>query len=189
MSSKITTCLAVACGGALLLAGCASSPDYPVTYQIPIGFAQTTSAYGIQNLNVSATHDSTVPAGEPMYYQINSPVPVTLYVFDKTGSGPGGALLNQMQGTNLTATATSSSGTLEFVVSAAQQYTSGTVQLTISDHHLPPSATAMGTTQMTTVTTVAPGPMAPAGTTTTTTYAPAPPAPPPTPVMNRTTGP
>jgi len=187
MNSKIIIGFA-ASAAALFLAGCNTAPSYPVTYQIPIGYSQVATAYGMQSINVSATHDSAVQPGVPMFYQVNSPVPLTLYVFDKTGPGPGGALLNQTQGTNITSSATASSNTLEFVFSAAQPYTSGTVQLTISDQPLQPTATAM-TQSTTTTTTSAPVPVMPppasttSSTTTTTTVNP------PTPMMNQTQGP
>jgi hypothetical protein len=190
MNSKIIACFAAA-AAALFLAGCDTVPTYPVSYQIPIGYSQVATPYGTQSINVSATHDSSVTPGVPMYYQVSSPVPLTLYVFDKTGPGPGGPLLNQTQGTNITATATATSNTLEFVFSTAQAYTNGTVQLTISDHPLPATATPMGAApvmQSTTTTTSGPTPAMPqttsSSTTTTTTVAA-----PPTPVMNQTQGP
>jgi hypothetical protein len=124
-----------------------------------------------------------------MFYQVSSPVPLTLYVFDKTGPGPGGVLLNQTQGTNITASATATSNVLEFVFSTAQAYTNGTVQLTVSDRPLPATATPLGplpVTQSTTTTTTpgAPVPQTSSTSTTTTTVAPA-----PTPVMDQTHGP
>jgi hypothetical protein len=174
---------------AALLAGCSTVPTYPMTYQIPIGFSQVASVYGIRNLNVSATHDSNVQPGIPLFYQIASPVNLTLYVFDKTGSGPGGVLLSQMQGTNITSSATATSDTLEFVFSTSQPYTGGTVQLTVSDHPFPATAVAMTTTQSTTtVTTNGPLPAVAGSTTTTTVTTPTALAP-PTPVMSQTQGP
>ncbi len=187
MNHKIVSGI-IASAAALFLAGCNSAPNYPVTYQIPIGYSQVATVYGVQSVNVSATHDSSVTPGRPLYFQVISPVNLTLYVFDKTGSGPGGVLLTQSQGTNITSSATATSDTLEFVFSAAQAYTGGTAQLTVSDSPLPPSSTALGpiVTSSTTVTTAPTGPVAP-GTTTTTTVA-APPAP-PAPMMNQTQGP
>ena len=184
----LTACLAAGAAVAFL-AGCESAPDYPITYQIPIGYSQVTSVYGLQNLNVSATHDSAVQPGVPMYYQIASPVNMTVYVFDKNGPGPGGVLLNQTQGTSITSMATARSDTLEFVFSASQPYTAGTVQLTISDRPLPPVAPVLGTAatqSTTTVTTNAPG-VAPAASSTTTTVV-TPPAPTQD-VMNHSSGP
>jgi len=187
MNSKIIAGF-VAGATSLFLAGCDTTPNYPVTYQIPIGYSQVSTVYGLQNLNVSATHDSSVTPGVALYYQVSSPVTLTLYVFDKTGTGPGGVLLNQTQGTNITSSATATSDTLEFVFSTAQPYTGGTVQLTVSDRPLPPTATTMGpttTSTTTTVTTAPTTPVAPGTTTTTTVNTPLPPAP----VMNQTKGP
>ena len=181
MNLKIFASLATA-SAALFLAGCSTPPDNPVTYQIPIGFSpQVTSVYGVQNLNVSATHDLMVKPGVPMYYEIASPVSLTAYVFDKTGTGPGGVLLRQMTGTNISSSATATSNTLQFVFSAGA-YTGGTVRLTVWDRPLAPDATAMGTSAVqssTIVTTaaaptpvlvqVAPAPVAPAAPSTTTT--------------------
>jgi hypothetical protein len=192
MNSKILALLA-ASAAAALFAGCAdtTTSPYPVSYQIPIGYSQAPTAYGTQSINVSATHDSTVTPGVPMYFQVNSPVPLTLYVFDKTGPGPGGNLLNQTQGTVISATATATSSTLEFVFSTAQPYTGGTVQFTISDHPLPPVTTDVSPTPAqsttTTTTTVAPNPAAPGTTTTQSTTTTTPAA--PTPVMNQSQGP
>jgi hypothetical protein len=191
--TKIMACFA-AIAAAFFLAGCDTAPNYPVTYQIPIGFSQVATVYGVQNVNVSATHDSTVVPGVPFFFQISSPVGLTLYVFDKTGTGPGGVLLSQMQGTNITSSATATSSTMEFVFSTAQAYTGGTVQLTVSDHALPPTTTVIAmaptsTQSTTTVTTSAPTPVAAPGSMTTTTVT-TPVAPPPTtPVMNQTQGP
>ena len=184
MNLKIIPSLA-ATAAALFLAGCNTAPDYPVTYQIPIGYSpQVTSVYGVENLNVGAVRDLPVVPGVPMYYQIASPVNLAVYVFDKTGSGPGGVLLRQMQGTNSISSATATSKTLEFVFSA-DAYKGGTVQLTVSDRPLAPAAATMDAPPIqsaTTVTTVSPAPVvpvAPSNTTTTTVVtstAPTPPA-------------
>jgi len=153
---------------ALGLAGCDSTTyTYPMTYQIPIGSSQVTSAYGPQNLNVSASKDISVQPGVPLYYQVVSPISLTLYIFDKTGPGTGGPMLGQMQGENVTSSVTPSSGTLEFVFSAAQMNTGGTVQFTISDRPLAaamnpamaPTTTQTTTTQTTTTVTPATVPM------------------------------
>lgn len=137
---------ALAAAAALFLSGCSSEPDvnYPVTYHLPIGNSQVTSAYGPQNMNVNATQDVQFPAGRTLYYQVISPVNLTFYVFDKTGPGPGGSLLGQMQGTTFTSSATTQSGTLEFVISASDANTGGTVTFTISDRPLTPAAPIVG---------------------------------------------
>jgi hypothetical protein len=171
-----------AIAAALFLGGCNTAPDYPVTYQIPIGYSpQITSAYGVQNLNICATHDLSVKPGVPIYFQVVSPVNMTVYVFDKTGSGPGGVLLRQLQGSSNISSATSTSGTLELVFSS-EPYKGGTVQLTVSDRPLGPmtTTTVSSSTQGTTMVTIAPAsavepaPGSSTTTTVTTSTAPAP---------------
>ena len=122
------------------LSGCDSAPSvaYPVTYRIPIGNSTVTSAYGPQNLNVNATQDVSVAPGSTLYYSVTAPVNLQFYVFDKTGPGPGGTQLGQMQGSNFASSIVSQTGTLEFVFSAAQANTGGTVSFTISDRPMAP---------------------------------------------------
>ncbi len=68
------------------LAGCESTPGLPHNLSDTDRlFAGDVSLWRPQNLNVSATHDSAVQPGVPMYYQVTSPVNVTVYVFDKNG--------------------------------------------------------------------------------------------------------
>lgn len=125
--------------GLLVFAGCDTTPDvhYPITYQVPIGNSQVTSAYGPQNLNVSGVQDVPVQPGMQLYFQAVAPVNLTFYVFDKTGPGPGGPMLNQGQGTFFNGSVTPTANAVEFVFSAAQANTGGTVQFTISDHPIP----------------------------------------------------
>ena len=107
--------------------------SYPITYRLPIGNSQVTSAYGPQNLNVNATQDVSVQPGTNLYYQVVAPVNLQFYVFDKTGPGPGGTMLGQMQGSNFSSSVVSQTGVIEFVFSAAQANTGGTVSFTVSD--------------------------------------------------------
>jgi len=157
---------------AFLVNGCATTtPTYPITYQIPIGVSQVSNAYGVQNLTVNATKDIPVQPGVTLFYQVVSPVNLTFYVFDKTGPGPGGTLLGQLQGTAVTSQVVPQSSTLEFVFSAAQMNTGGTVQFTVSDRPIagvaapvmmsPPVTTQQSTTTQTTttVTPAVPSPM------------------------------
>jgi hypothetical protein len=132
----------------LALAGCDTVPtvQYPITYQVPIGNSTVTSAYGPQNLNVSG--QQTVPAipGQPLYFQIVSPVDLTLYAFDQTGPGPGGPVLNHSVGSYFNSPVIPTGSNVEFVFSAAQQGTGGTVQFTVSDHPIasaPPMTSAV----------------------------------------------
>lgn len=136
MKTKFITPLAAL--AVCFFAGCATtSVQYPITYQVPIGNSTVTSAYGPQNLNVSGVQDAPAIPGEPLYYQIVSPVNLSLYIFDKTGPGPGGPRLAQSQGTFFNTSVTPTGNTVEFVFSAAQQGTGGTVQFTVSDHPIP----------------------------------------------------
>jgi hypothetical protein len=130
---------------ALAFTGCDSAPTvaYPVTYRLPIGNSTVTSAYGPQNLNVNATQDVSVPVGQALYYSVVSPVNLQFYVFDKTSPAPGGTQLSTMQGSAFASSVTSQTGTVEFVFSAAQANTGGTVTFTISDRPLAPPAPMM----------------------------------------------
>ncbi|HKB90626.1 MAG TPA: hypothetical protein VKC60_08945 [Opitutaceae bacterium] len=147
MNSKCFASMTVLMAG-IWMAGCASSPpprpriNYPVTYQINIGNTQVRSEYGPQNLNVSATQQVMVQPGQPLYYQVYSPVNVTVYVYERASSNTR-RLLGQMQGTSFTTAVTPSVDMLEFVFSAAQSNTGGVVQFTLSDRPLavsPPPA-------------------------------------------------
>jgi hypothetical protein len=154
---------------AVCLGGCTTTTtSLPMSYQIPIGNSQVSNAFGVQNLSVNATQDVTVPPNSTLYYQVISPVNLTFYVFDKTGNIPGGTLLGKLQGTTFTSQAISRTGTLEFVFSADQMNTGGTVQFNVSDRPLAPATPVMmpaaapaPTTQTTTTqttTTIAPAP-------------------------------
>jgi len=138
---------------AALLGGC-SSPQpplptihYPVTYQVPIGNTSGTASTGTQTLNVSATQDVEVQSGVPLYYQIASPVNVTVYLYEKIGVAPGGNLLGNMQimaGVPTTNQVTPRTTALEFTFSATQTNSSGTLQFTLSDQPIAASVAPMG---------------------------------------------
>jgi hypothetical protein len=136
-----------------LFGGCSSSQPplptihYPVTYQVPIGNTSAQSSAGPQSMNVSATQDVEVQAGLPLYYQVNSPVNVTVYIYEKVGAAPGGNLLGQMQimaGAPTTNQIIPRSTALEFTFTASQTNSSGTLQFTLSDQPIAPAAPAMG---------------------------------------------
>jgi hypothetical protein len=138
---------------AALFGGCSGSQPplptihYPVTYQVPIGNTSGQSSAGAQSMNVSATQDVEVQAGLPLYYQINSPVNVTVYIYEKVGAAPGGNLLGQMQimaGAPTTNQIIPRSTALEFTFTASQPNSSGTLQFTLSDQPIAPAAPAMG---------------------------------------------
>ena len=140
MNAKCPLVIAFA-GLALVFAGCATSNlprvTYPVTYQIHLGNTQVSSAYGPQNLNVNATQDVTAGAGEPLYYRVNSPVPVNVYVYAENSAGTY-AYLGQNQGNLFDASVTPPSSSVRFVFSVAEANTSGVLQFTISDEPIPP---------------------------------------------------
>lgn len=149
MNSKCFSLCAALVAGAML-AGCASS-QYPMTYTVPIGTATVTSAYGPPNLVVNGVQDVSATPGVPLYYSAVSPVNVVVYVFDKGAGAEGPPILSQMQGTSFYSSVTPTSSTVEFVFSAAQPNTGGSVQLTISDTALvgtsnavPYTSTSMG---------------------------------------------
>ena len=131
---------AFALGLALVLAGCESQTSaphvaYPSTYQIQVGNSQVISAYGPQNSNVTATQQVTVAPGVPIYYQVVSPVAVTVYVYQNQFNGTP-ALVGQMQGTSFTSSITPGVASLEFAFAVANANSSGTLQFTINDQPL-----------------------------------------------------
>jgi hypothetical protein len=131
----------------LLAAGC-STPErrpvvvYPVTYDIPVGNTQVSASAGAQNLNVSATQQVTARVGEPLYYQIVSPVPVTVSIYERRADMPEPRMLvRELQGTNFTSSLTPSERLLEFVFSVKDSNSNGTLKFTISDRPLAPAVT------------------------------------------------
>jgi hypothetical protein len=89
-------------------------------------------------MNVSASQNVTVQPQETLYYQVNSPIGVTLYIYDKTSSGERGSLLGTMQGTQFTSSVTPDSSVLEFVFTSSQTNSNGTLAFTLSDTPLAP---------------------------------------------------
>ncbi|PTY08504.1 hypothetical protein DB347_02675 [Opitutaceae bacterium EW11] len=124
---------------AVLLGGCASDVpptpriQYPVTYQVPIGNTSVRSDYGPQNLSTQATQQVTVETGRPIYYQVVSPVDVSVSVNELSGPKAARHLVSQMQGTSFTAMVTPTTPALEFTFSPVQANTGGTVRFTLSD--------------------------------------------------------
>jgi hypothetical protein len=132
---------------ALLLGGCDSQPmvphiAYPSSYQIQVGNSQVISAYGPQNSNVTAAQQVTVAPGVPIYYQVVSPVPVTVYVYQTDVSGSP-ALIGQMQGMTFTSSITPAVSSLTFAFAVANANSSGTLQFTINDQPMATMAPAM----------------------------------------------
>jgi hypothetical protein len=106
---------------------------YPVSYQVPIGNAQVTANDGPQNLNVSASQDVSVEPGKTLYYQVVSPVDVTVSVSRKPGATETTTRLAQMQGTTFTSSIVPDTSALRFTFTAAQANSSGTLKFTLSD--------------------------------------------------------
>jgi hypothetical protein len=141
MNTK-TIALQVLLALSLGLVGCATTAQYPVTYQVPIGPSQVRSDFGPPNLVVNAVQDVPARAGALLYYQVVAPVNIVFYAFDKTGPGPGGPILSQLQGTSFYSSVVPSSDGVEFVFSSTLPVSSGSVQLTVSDT---PFGTGIGT--------------------------------------------
>jgi hypothetical protein len=132
---------------ALVLGGCASQPmvphiAYPATYTIQVGNSQAISAYGPQNSNVTAAQQVTVAPGVPIYYQVVSPVAVTVYVYQDEVNGTR-SLIGQMQGMTFTSSITPAVSSLEFAFAVANANSSGTLQFTINDQPLAPAPAPM----------------------------------------------
>ncbi len=128
----------------LLLGGCESASlpphvPYPSTYSVQVGNTQVLSAYGPQNSNVTAAQQVTVVPGVPIYYQVVSPVAVTVYLYQDEVNGTR-TVIGQMQGMTFTSSITPAVSSLEFAFAVANANSSGTLQFTINDRPLAPAA-------------------------------------------------
>lgn len=127
---------------ALVIGGCVSHSDkYPITYQVKVGNTQVLSGYGPQNINVNARQVVAVEPGEMFYYQVVSPLNVTVYVYEQEKNGTERRLVSQMQGTAFTSSVTPEQNSLEFLFSVTNANTSGSIQFTVSDRPLQPVMT------------------------------------------------
>jgi plastocyanin len=142
MKAKVAPIVS-ALGLCLALAACSTYPEYPMTYQVPVGPAEITSAYGPLNLPVNGVQDVPAEPGQQLYFQVLAPTPIVLYAFDKTSTEPGGPLLAQLRGTSFYSSVTPTSSSVEFVVSTEQPVTGGSVQVTVSDQPMSSGASAM----------------------------------------------
>jgi hypothetical protein len=131
-----------------LLAGCSAPPAekrpvvaYPITYDVPVGNTQVKASTGPQDLNISSTQQVTAEVGEALYYQIVSPVPVTVSVYERTNANQARVLMREFQGTSFTDAIVPSNPNLEFVFAAQQANTGGTLKFTLSDRPLAPALT------------------------------------------------
>lgn len=138
----------ISCAGALalgLLAGCSTPPPprpvvvYPVTYDVPVGNTQVSAAAGPQNLNVSSTQQVTATVDRPLYYQIVSPVAVTVSIYERKAADYPRVLVRELQGTAFTSSLTPATPALEFVFSVQQANSSGTLKFTLSDRPIAPA--------------------------------------------------
>ncbi len=128
-------------------AGCATPPPprpvvvYPITYDVPVGSTQVSATAGPQNLDVSSTQQVTAKVGEPLYYQVVSPVAVTVSIYYREAADQPRVLLREMQGTAFTSSITPSVPVLQFVFSAQQANSNGTLKFTLSDKPIAPAVT------------------------------------------------
>jgi hypothetical protein len=141
-SRVVTVCILA---GSLGWGGCVTTtppppPDrLPITYRVPVGNPPLASSYWPEEMNVKAVQDISVSRGKVVYYQVVSPVPVTVYIYEKTGVEPGGAnLLGQVEGTSFSAALKPNTAGLEFVFADGSAVHRGSLQFTVTDR--PPGA-------------------------------------------------
>ena len=133
--------------GALLMAffigGCGtpSAPHaaYPTAYSIQVDNTPAHSDTTPQNPTLSPTQNVTVVGGQQLYYQVVSPVDVTVYFYGMEGEGQR-VFLGQMQGRTFASSVTPNTNTLEFVFVATQPNSSATLKFTLSDQPIASAA-------------------------------------------------
>jgi hypothetical protein len=155
-TSRLPRALCVAFSASLLLAlsACvAPTPPrpvvaYPVSYNVQIGNTQVTSTAGPQSLVASATQDVAVEPGKTLYYQVVSPVDVTLSLYElpRSSSSYTPPRAAQLQGTTFTSSITPSTSRVRFTFAASQANSSGTLQFTLSDRPIAPAVTGNNAT-------------------------------------------
>ena len=127
----------------LFVGGCATpSPPpaaYPKTYSIQVDNTQAYSDSTPQNSNMNATQDVAVANAQRLYYQVVSPVDVTVYFYRVEGQGER-VFLGQMQGRTFASSVTPNANTLEFVFIATQPNSRATLKFTLSDQPVAPAA-------------------------------------------------
>lgn len=126
---------------------------YPVSYQVQVGNTQVTANTGPQNLNVAATQDVSVEPGKTLYYQVTSPIDVTLSLYELPYTNSPSTRLAQTQGTTFTSSITPTSSAVRFTFTASQPNTSGTLRFTLSDRPIAPAVTTPAATTSSTTTT------------------------------------
>jgi hypothetical protein len=116
--------------------------SYPVSYQVQIGNTQVRANDGPQNLNVSATQDVSVEPGKTLYYQVVSPIAVTLTLAEVPAPSTTTTPIAQMQGTTFTSSITPTTSALRFTFTASQANSSGTLRFTLSDEPIAAAVTS-----------------------------------------------
>lgn len=140
---------AVALLASAALAGCTSTSPrrpvvhYPVTYDVPFGSTQVNASTGKQDLEVNATQRVEADVGDPLYFQIASPVPVSVAVFERKSPDAPRTFVRELQGTNFNGSLVPASPNLEFVFSAPKANSSGNLRFTLSDKPLTTGATTV----------------------------------------------
>jgi hypothetical protein len=134
--------VAVAVG---LLVGCTAPAErrpvvaYPVTYDVPVGNTRVSASTGPQNLNVSSTQQVTADVGDPLYYQVVSPVPVMVSIYERRSPSEARVLVREFQGSSFTDSLVPAARNLEFEFAAREPNSSGTLKFTLSDRPLAPA--------------------------------------------------
>ncbi|HXA81240.1 MAG TPA: hypothetical protein VNV14_08210 [Opitutaceae bacterium] len=127
----------------LFIGGCGtpSAPHaaYPAAYSIQVDNTPAHSDTSPQNPSLSPTQDVAVVGGQLLYYQVVSPVDVTVYFYGMEGEGQR-VFLGQAQGRTFASSVTPNTGTLEFVFVATQPNSSATLKFTLSDQPIASAA-------------------------------------------------
>jgi hypothetical protein len=123
-------------------AGCASMPPpprlaQPAAYELdfPVAAAGVESARGLE-----VTQTVTVPARELLYYRVDSPVEVTVSVYEGNPAR-GRTLLGQMRGNRFTTSVMPSTTQVEFHVSTTPPLPNLPVRLHVANTPIPITAT------------------------------------------------
>jgi hypothetical protein len=121
--------------------GCASGPEvsYPVTYQIQVGNTEVHTDYGPQSTNMSASQQVVASVGRPLYYQVVSPIDVSVYVYERAAPNSR-TQVTQMEGKTFTSSITPTTSTLEFTFTATQPNSRAKVLFTLSDRPIAPTS-------------------------------------------------
>lgn len=111
---------------------------YPVTYQVPVG-GSAVPHVGNPHLDVSATQDVAVQPGKPLYCEIESPVPLTVYLYERVGAAPNANLLTHVEvpaNQRVKERFIPPTSSVEFLFADQNPGVSGILQFTLSDEPL-----------------------------------------------------